>query len=143
MGSACSKRQAKKDLLTSDHLQYGMVRSMHRHCHDLYEVVEVLGEGSTSKISKVKKRVMLSNDTELSDDDHDVYFALKEIDLTMVSASTLDELENEIKLLKALVRALIWTARIPQLSSAKVAMTYDSSYLHSGSSTYCETSRDI
>ena len=92
---------------------------MHRHCHDLYEVVEVLGEGSTSKISKVKKRVMLSNDTELSDDDHDVYFALKEIDLTMVSASTLDELENEINLLKALVRALIWTARIPQLSSVK------------------------
>ncbi len=88
---------------------------MHRHFHDLYEVVDVIGEGSTSKISKIKR-----NAVSPTEDDDDVYFALKEIDFTMVSAEFLDELENEIKLLKALVRAQgRWTPRTPRLSSTK------------------------
>jgi hypothetical protein len=66
----------------------------------------VIGEGSTSKISKIKRRVMLPNETEPNEYVDDVYFALKEIDFeTMVRAEFLDELENETKLLKALVSA--------------------------------------
>jgi hypothetical protein len=112
MGSACSKGHPTRDLLTSVHLQYRLVRSMHQHFDDLYEVVEVIGEGSTSKISKIKRKAVSPNE-----DDDDMYFALKEIDLTMVRAEFLDELENEIKLLKALVSAQAYTSRTQRLSS--------------------------
>jgi hypothetical protein len=109
----------------------------------MYEIVEVIGQGSTAKISKIKRREAVrrrepsssqhsrsgrnstlhqqradSSVTEASSTGSNhpkpstlqqptKYFALKEIDVSMIKAEILDEFENEIKLLKRLVSAQV------------------------------------
>jgi serine/threonine protein kinase len=121
MGGACSKQgAARENVLGAEHLQHNLLRDQTKELEDVYEIVEVIGEGSISRISKVKKRevggtarlsVVQRRTEEKSDGDAsyqsksefpDVYFALKEIDLSFVNKVYLDEMVNEIELLKSL-----------------------------------------
>jgi serine/threonine protein kinase len=114
MGGVCCKDDsAVEEILTSEHLSHNLVREQHRQFDENYEIVEVIGEGSISKISKIKRkeivvkslgrtlRKTLSNAVLYPD----VYYALKEIDTTMVSDVSIEEFHNEIELLKSLVRS--------------------------------------
>ena len=67
---------------------------------------------------------------EPNEDAEDMYFALKEIDLTMVRAEFLDELENEIKLLKALVSAQNCTPRTPAAVISHNHIVHHAEFIH-------------
>lgn len=131
MGGVCCKEdRAIEEVLTSEHLSHNLVREQRRRFDENYEVVEVIGEGSISKISKIKRkkikvtpqtrslRKTLSNVVIFPD----VYYALKEIDTSMVSDVAIEEFHNEIELLKSLVRfvAYAFTTRWLTLSLTPV-----------------------
>lgn len=156
MGSLCGKEKAHMSLLTSAHFQYRLVFSMHQSFENTYEIVQVIGQGSTARISKIKRREpnrrressshslqrkpLRNSASQRTESHHGTdasstasihqsesqselqsqslpqptkYFALKEIDLSMVKDEILDEFENEIKLLKGLVRTHTFTTRNP------------------------------
>lgn len=87
-----------------------------------YETVEVLGHGSMGSVSKVKiregqeggsafnpigKKAMVRQSSSLSERRaHKVDYALKQIQLDKVSSAFLEELHNEIDILKAMVRGI-------------------------------------
>lgn len=131
MGAICGKEKAPTAMLTSAHFPHRFVFSIHQSFDSLYEVVEVIGHGSTAKISRIKRRetpsirrpssllrrsrssrislperadtVAGSTAFEQSNSKSPVkYYALKEIDVNMIKAEILDEFENEIRLLKGL-----------------------------------------
>lgn len=105
-----------------DSLQRHLVREQHRDFHDVYEVVGLIGEGSISNIYKIVKK---KNDRRRSSSflrrrsslllrqsqklvvvrratiSGEAY-ALKEIDTSFVKEGLVDELRNEIDLLKDL-----------------------------------------
>jgi hypothetical protein len=123
MGAGCCKEgAAAEQLLNSENLSHNLVREQERDFHDIYEVVEVIGEGSISRISKIKKKdvggssrlsVVIRRNAKKQGKQVEtqsnygryptVYCALKEIDLSMVKREYIEELNNEINLLKGLV----------------------------------------
>lgn len=97
MGAACCKDDATpkdetaSELLKERNLQTALTVDKTGHdFHDSYDVIKVIAMGSISKISLIKKRGT------------DKFYALKEIDTTHVKKHLLQELVNEINLLKPL-----------------------------------------
>lgn len=105
----------------TDTLQRHLVREQHRNIHEVYDVVGIIGEGSISniyKITKKKKRRSSSlgvrrRSSSLLRQSHKLIerrrstitgqqYALKEIDTAFVKEGLVDELRNEIELLKDL-----------------------------------------
>jgi hypothetical protein len=114
MGNWCSRGTAKNQtlLLNENHLSYQMVQSMHAKSYENdIAILDQIGEGNTCKIQKVemKRSRYHQKMTTLSTNDEFCffprYFAMKEIDTRTVNAGLLDEFENEIALLKAMVRS--------------------------------------
>ena len=114
MGNLCTRetvRNQKTLLLNANHLPYQMVQSMHPKSYENdIAILDQIGEGTTCKIQKVemkKSRRYHQKMTTLSTNDESCffprYYALKEIDSRTVNAGLLDEFENEITLLKAMV----------------------------------------
>ena len=138
MGAGCCKEgAAAEQLLNSENLSHNLVREQERDFHDIYEVVEVIGEGSISRISKIKKKdvggssrlsVVIRRNAKKQGKQVEkqsnygryptVYCALKEIDLLMVKQEYIEELNNEINLLKGLV-SYMQTGRLRCISFFK------------------------
>lgn len=120
MGAICGKEKAQMAMLTSAHFPHRFVFSIHQSFDSTYEVVEAIGQGSTAKVSRIRRRetrtIKERESTSLASDQSNSkspvkYFALKEINVNMVKPEILDAFENEIRLLKGLdhphiVRAL-------------------------------------
>jgi calcium-dependent protein kinase len=93
MGAVCcGEKKGHTGVLDKNHLQHNLVSSKTKDFHDVYEIVELIGEGSISRISKVRKK---------GEKDGTMY-ALKEIELSLVKKEYIDELINEIELLKGI-----------------------------------------
>ena len=110
MGSACCKQgMAVEEVLTDQHLNCKLVRERQTDFHDRYEIVEVIGEGSISKISKIKRKDVPEAPLESKElaNPSDHYYALKEIHTGVIDPALLAEMNNEIDLLKRLVRFLL------------------------------------
>lgn len=112
MGAICGKEKAQMAMLTSAHFPHQFVFSIHQSFDSIYEVVEVIGQGSTAKVSRIRRRETRTmkdrESTSLASDQSNSkspvkYFALKEINVNMVKPEILDAFENEIRLLKGLV----------------------------------------
>jgi serine/threonine protein kinase len=105
MGATCCKEgKATEEVLTTEQINCKLVRDRGTEFHDTYEVVEVIGEGSISTISKIKRKVAetAQQSSEVSTaPDH--YYAVKEINTLVVSPAVVAEMNNEIDLLKRLV----------------------------------------
>ena len=114
MGGVCCKEASVEEVLTSENLSHNLVREQRRSFDQSYEIVEVIGEGSISKISKIKRKEIkvkslgrtLRKTLSSTIFYPDVYYALKEIDTSMISDVSVMEFHNEIELLKSLVRFL-------------------------------------
>jgi hypothetical protein len=119
MGAFCCKDEdAIEKVLTQDTLARHLVRDKHQEISAKYDVVELIGKGSISTISKIRRRVTCdstsirvinpksSSNQELKKVESistNEFYALKEIDMGMISQSTIDELKNEIDILSSLV----------------------------------------
>ena len=126
MGQICCKDEEENIKVNSytrrhrngDSLQHYLVREQHCDFHDVYDVVGLIGEGSISNIYKItkkkpssrldsnvrRKRSLLRKTPKLArrgTKTGEVY-ALKEIDFSYVREGYVDELRNEIELLKDL-----------------------------------------
>jgi calcium-dependent protein kinase len=129
-----------KHMESSSILHSNLVREQHVDFHKIYTVVDLIGEGSISNISKIKKKqsaiggssrpdfvesqkhrhLKKSDETKpkslsgklakttsgtknaLTSNHQPEYYALKEIDLSFVKKEYVDELRNEVELLKSL-----------------------------------------
>jgi hypothetical protein len=124
MGNYCIKDQRTEFLLNSSHMRLSMVQSIHKQPYDTLDFVDRIGEGSTCRINKVelkdtchktttsKKCTTLqskeSNEEKSIKCKRSRYFAMKElVDLETVNDFHLNELENEIRLLRALVCCIL------------------------------------
>jgi serine/threonine protein kinase len=101
-----SIEQARLFLRYDSSVYRNFVRDRPTDFNDVYEVVEIIGDGSISVISKIKRRESAiggSSHADLNPKDRPVeYLALKEIDLSLVDRRYLDELRNEVEMLKSL-----------------------------------------
>lgn len=124
MGATCGKEMAilvvRDELVTSNYFQDKLIKSTaNQRFDELYETVEVIGEGSTCKVSKIKKRESTRSPSKrrrssvgdegqeeaaLAEATPGKFFALKVINTDIVKPEFLDEMENEINLLQGLVR---------------------------------------
>jgi hypothetical protein len=127
MGAFCCKEQRTTEkVLTQDTLAHHLVRSKKQEITDKYDVVELIGKGSISTISKIR-RVPCDSAQDVKDKEETItsptnlpirgyqksesidanpineFYALKEIDMTMISQVTVEELKNEIDILSSLV----------------------------------------
>lgn len=100
MGAECCKEEPF--VLEEENLHAHLVRDQNRDFSEVYDVVKVIGHGSISTISKIKKKVLDEKGMRTSKTKIDTYYALKEIDMSIVENHLMEELENEINLLKAL-----------------------------------------
>lgn len=106
MGATCCKQgKATEEVFTTDHLNCKLFRERLTEFHDTYEVVEVIGEGSISTISKIRRKVAetVQESSGLSNAP-DQFYAVKEINTLVVNPAVVAEMDNEIDLLKRLVR---------------------------------------
>ena len=106
MGGACCKdKRAAEEEDRSHHLNCKLVRDRQTDFYNKYEVVEVIGEGSISVISKIKRREVdepaLESSEQSTPSDH--YYALKVIKTSIINPAVLAEMNNEIDLLRSLV----------------------------------------
>lgn len=99
MGAKCCKEEPF--LVGEENLYTHLVRDQSRNFHDVYDVVKIIGHGSISTISKIKKKRSNGDNTKTKTRPH-LYYVLKEIDTSVIEANRIDELENELTLLKAL-----------------------------------------
>jgi calcium-dependent protein kinase len=113
-GSEQNKPQSWKDHGVS--LQRNLVREQHRDFHEVYHVEGIIGEGSISNIYKIKKRKSVIGRSSFSkkrgstgktrrDKKRTVsgqVYALKEIDTAGVKEGYMEELFNEVALLRQL-----------------------------------------
>ena len=109
MGGACCKQgMAVEEVLTTQHLNCKLVRERQTDFHDKYEIVEVIGEGSISTISKIRRKDVPETAPESSElsNPSDHYYALKVIHTSIINSDVLAEMNNEIDLLKRLVRSV-------------------------------------
>ena len=120
--------QKMTDAAAADTIHSNLVREQHVDFDELYEIVELIGEGSISNISKIKRKESAEGGSSRPDfvhrkdivtkgssnreeptreltNDHKShpteYFALKEIDLSFVKQEYIDELHNELEMLKS------------------------------------------
>jgi hypothetical protein len=123
MGNQCIKHQRKEILLNSSHIRFSMIQSIHNQPYDSLKLVGQIGEGSTCRINKVELKEIChkSSPSTTSTTEHSKtcaeqnsmqnnrsrYFAIKELDLSSVKEAHLNEFENEIKILRAIVRILL------------------------------------
>jgi len=99
MGAVCCKGEQRK-VLEEEILYTRLVQDQKgRDFADSYEVVKVIGVGSISKISLITPKKKMADSRRPSNAD---FYALKEIDMSIVEKHLIEELENELKLLKAL-----------------------------------------
>ena len=102
MGAKCCKEEPL--IVGEETLQTHLVRDQSRNFYDVYDVVKIIGHGSISTISKIKKKKQSNINgmkTTKKTKPH-LYFVLKEMDTSIIETNRIDELENEITLLKAL-----------------------------------------
>ena len=100
MGVVCCKEEPF--VLEEENIHTHLVRDQNRDFNEVYDVVKIIGHGSISTISKIKKTGMDEKDMKTSKTKINTYYALKEIDMSIVEKHLIEELENEINLLKAL-----------------------------------------
>jgi len=99
MGAVCCKGEQRK-VLEEEILYTRLVQDQKgRDFADSYEVVKVIGVGSISKISLITPKKQMDDSRRPSNAN---FYALKEIDMSIVEKHLIEELENELKLLKAL-----------------------------------------
>jgi serine/threonine protein kinase len=120
MGLICCKPD-KSQKVTEHSFRANLVREQKRDYHDFYNVVSLIGESSISNIYKIKKKALAigGSSRKLSRSngvDKTVpgtrnnrkkthggqVYALKEIDLAFIKKGYVEELRNEIDLLKHL-----------------------------------------
>lgn len=113
MGATCCKQgKAAEEVFTTDNLNCKLVRERGTEFNETYEVVEVIGEGSISTISKIRRKVAeTAQESPEVSTVPDQYYAVKEINTLIVDPTVVAEMENEIDLLKRLVRYLIFLPR--------------------------------
>lgn len=128
LGCKEKENEGRKPSSKTDHgasLQRNLVREQHRNFHEVYTVVGTIGEGSISNIYKVMKRENVIGSSSFSTDSGKrrpslfrrsrsgsrvkerktitgKVYALKEIDITYVREGFVDELRNEVEILRSL-----------------------------------------
>lgn len=128
MGDCCSTPESQ-----DNSLQRNLVRERKQDFHEVYDVVGLIGEGSISNIYKiVKKEDQVGGSANKFDPvkpakrtRHGEIYALKEIDLRFVEESEIDELRNEINLLKELDHPNIIRAYETFLYKKKLSMVLE------------------
>lgn len=124
------KKSIRKHSATPDTLQRHLVREQHRNVHEVYDVAGIIGEGSISTIYKIVKKKRKSSSVNLVRRRSSLFrrshklverrrstisgqeYALKEIGTSFVKEGLVDELRNEIELLKDLDHPNIVRVRV-------------------------------